>query len=44
MLTVAVIACAVAVVVAHAPPISRIGVGVLALAAGEYLFQVREKT
>jgi len=44
VLAVAAVGAAVAVVIAHAPLVSRIGAGVLALIAGEYLFQVREKT
>ena len=38
------LAAAIAVVVLRAPLGWIIGVGVLALAAGEYLFQVKEKT
>jgi hypothetical protein len=44
VLALACAAAAAAVLLLHAPVISRIGVGVLALAAGVYLFQVKEKT
>lgn len=44
VLAIATAASAVAVVVAGAPFLSRVGVGVIALIAGEYLFQVKEKT